>query len=396
MVAKSCFLISPIGEPESELRKYANSVLDFLRHEVLLDDYSIVRSDENLTATTISDNMINQIIDSDLTIALLDGDNPNVYYEIAVRHSAGKACIAIVSNEYRKDHRMPFDISDVQEIRFPREPMNGYAVGNTLDGGLLKFKKDMRSAIQFSEEAGFPVLNPVIRAREDFKLPPRKTTEDLIRDVLNAWKADANNDLVKTIGEQVKKSSNDIAEYIDGEERAFKQLAKMTRQATTSLRTSRFAPQAISGTTSSIKSEFFNALCEFGSKKGVTCTRIMCMNEENKYDDLWKTITGTAGGSMELYLTKRTNNFELVVIDELYTFLHFYDDNTSRRIKSTLFIKDATVSREFERIYRHFLEDDEFKFYVIKCADCLEPDEQAREYENAKKKFPDSLKGRTV
>ena len=79
------------------------------------------------------------------------------------------------------------------------------------------------------------------------------------------------------------------------------------------------------------------------------------MNEPEKESDILKKVLDTYSGSMELYLTDRDNNFELVVIDDACAFLHFYDDQ--RHIKSTLFIRGQGVVKEFEKIYDRFLEE---------------------------------------
>ncbi len=73
---------------------------------------------------------------------------------------------------------------------------------------------------------------------------------------------------------------------------------------------------------------------------------------------------------MELYLTNRDNNFELVVIDDSCAFLHFYDDQ--RHIKSTLFIRGHSVVKEFEKIYDRFLE--ESPDYTLVKIDCSKYD----------------------
>lgn len=69
---------------------------------------------------------------------------------------------------------------------------------------------------------------------------------------------------------------------------------------------------------------------------------------------------------MQLYLTKRDNNFELVVVDNFAAFLHFYDDD--RRIKSTLFVKGQPVITEFTKIYDRMLSDPFYHFQVIDCS----------------------------
>ena len=391
---KTCFLISPIGKMETETRQFADRVRDFLRYEVFQGDceYVLTRADESLTVSTLTEVMINNIIDSDLVIALLDEDNPNVYYEIAIRHAAGKACLAIISSEYSNSperHRV-FDLQDVLKISFSREAMLKYTIGGSVNGGLLTFARDLRKAIQDYESGAHAVSNPIIRARRDFELPPRMTVGDLIHEALNAWKSDASVELAQTIVDKLYSVTGEaIATYIDGEDRAFQKLAEMTKKATRSLRTSRFAPQAIGETSresSETKTDFFNALCEFGRRPNVTCKRIMCMNADEKFKDLWNTMNRTAGGSMELYLTKRNNNFELVVVDDIAAFLHFYDDK--RRIKSTLLITSTTVIREFESIYDQILADRDYAFHVINCRECEEPNVAAHKYSVAKEKFP--------
>ena len=69
---------------------------------------------------------------------------------------------------------------------------------------------------------------------------------------------------------------------------------------------------------------------------------------------------------MKLYLTKRDNNFELVVIDDKAVFIHFYGND--RRIKSTLLIRGKPVIREFERIYDQILCDPTYEFEEIDCS----------------------------
>lgn len=176
---KTCFLISPIGDEGSETREFADKVRDFLRYQVLEGEYAheLTRADENITASTITDVMINSIIEDDLVIVIMDYDNPNVFYEMAVRHAAGKVCFVIISDKYQKNHtrHRAFDIKDIPEITFPYEEMMAYSVGSKVNGKLLDFVKQLRSAIKSYEDGKYEVLNPIIRARHDFKLPPRET-----------------------------------------------------------------------------------------------------------------------------------------------------------------------------------------------------------------------------
>ena len=375
---------------------------------VLEGDYEceLTRADENITASTITDVMINNIIEDDLVIVLMDYDNPNVFYEMAVRHAAGKVCFVIVSDKYQQSHerRRAFDIKDIPEITFPYDEMMTYAVGNKIQGKLLDFVKNMRAAIKSYEDGKHEVLNPIIRARRDFRLPPHETVSGLLdkadsrvdssiqelKEVLTQQIDEWKSGIGDTLAENIMKKLNNmnaqaIANYIEGENDAFKKLAEMTKKAKYALRTSRFAPQAISETDSEMKQDFFEALCAFGKKRGVTCKRIMCMNEKSKEDDLWNTMSRTRGGSMELYLTKRNNNFEIVVIDDIAAFFHFYDD--MRRIKSTLFITGKAVIHEIEKVYDQILADQDYEFQVIKCSEFSTPAEIANKFSSTLEQF---------
>jgi hypothetical protein len=273
--------------------------------------------------------------------------------------------------------RRVFDTQDVKDFVFPKEEMLNYQLGRDLTPGLITFGTEIRRAIKKYEDEKYEILNPIVRANRNFKLPSGvRATEivdkvdkrlsdfiesltgklDRMEDEIGKVKAD---EILSTITDF---SERGIATYIEGEREAFEKLAAVTSEAKSELRTSRFAPQGISRTNRS----FFDALCDFGKRKGLVCKRIMCMNAPDKVEDLWKTVNNTYDGSMELFLTKRDNNFELVVVDEVAAFLHFYDED--RRIRSTLFIKGTKVVREFKAIYDRMCEDDDYHFWKIDCS----------------------------
>lgn len=375
---KQCFLISPIGEEGSPTRILADNVRNFLKFEILNGlGYTCVRADDINKVGMITSDIIANIINSDLVIALLEEENANVYYELALRHATSKICVSIISREQLNTGRLPFDIGQERAFKFPLNEMKQYAVGIEIESKeLAKFRMELVHAIKDYDESKYEFYNPVTSALHKVILPGDLTMEsvlDMIGSNFDDMKSEMNmrlellesdigkkinglDDVVKNwMPEDLKSAVRDMyqngsATYISGENEAFEKLTEMTKTARRSLRTSRFAPQAIATS----HSDFFEAVCRFGKMKNVVCKRIMCMNELNKESDILKTVLDTAGGSMELYLTDRDNNFELVVIDDTCAFLHFYDD--TRRIKSTLFIRGQRVVQEFEKIYDRFLE----------------------------------------
>ena len=382
---KQCFLISPIGIAGTDTRILADKVKNFLEYEVLHDlNYKCIRGDEINRAGNITSDVIRRIIESDLVIAFLDESNANVYYELALRHAVAKICFSIMAS----NHKIPFDVYQERVFKFPVDDMKDYSYSktHTLAPELAALKTDLITAIEEYNEQEYEVSNPITVATHKVFLPKTMTMDammehldDRFQDlqssfesrfhsldaVLRDWMPDNVRLAVKDMYQ------NGSAIYIDGENEAFAKLTEMTLTATRSLRTSRFAPQAIGNT----HSDFFHAVCSFGKKKGVECKRIMGMNEIEKEADILKTVLDTSGGSMDLYLTDQDNNFELVVIDDTCAFLHFYDDR--RHIKSTLFIRGQRVVKEFEKIYDRMVDDGfkkgEHKWVVIKCSDYSSP-----------------------
>lgn len=384
---KNCFLISPIGEDQSEIRFFADKVRDFLRIEVLQDtEYTLHRADEITETGSITTDMINHIIEDDMVIALLDFENVNVYYEMAIRHCSNKPCILIVSDVFKKKHSFPFDTKDVKTITFSDEEIRNYSDKETyLSDDLRRFRNEILNALKAYASDRFLVKNPVSIAVENFRLPERINARDildsvdekldsfnydmssrieLLSDAISKLNPDTIMDTIQKMQDMFETEKTDnIATYIEGEDRAFEKLAEMTALAKKELRTSRFAPQAIANT----NTNFFRAFCDFGKRSDVICKRIMCMNQEDKWNDLYQTVAETCGGSMDLYLTTRKNNFELVVIDEIAAFIHFYGEDS--HIKSTLLIKSVSVIREFKRIYDQITSDGSYEFEIIRCRD---------------------------
>lgn len=331
--------------------------------------YDCIRADDINKIGMITSDIIAHIIDCDLVIAILEDNNANVYYELALRHATTKPCVSIASREKvgSREHGLPFDTQQERVFKYPLNDMKEYNEGVDIKSkGLVKFKSDLIEVIKKYNEEQYDYQNPVTAAIHKVILPQGLTMQgvlshiddrldtfyrdidsrlDSVDAITNSW---IPKHLQSIVGDMYRNGS---AMYISGEKEAFETLCEMTKKAEYSIRTSRFAPQAISTS----HSDFFEAVCRFGKRKNVVCKRIMCMNEPEKESDILKTVLDTYSGSMELYLTDRDNNFELVVIDDACAFLHFYDDQ--RHIKSTLFIRGQGVVKEFEKIYDRFLEE---------------------------------------
>lgn len=118
MNAYSCFVISPIGTPDSEIRNMADEVLDYLIIPALrncgFSPENIIRADKLYSPGSINSDIIALIKSSDLCIIDVTGMNPNVMYECGMRHGNGKPYIMMA----RSGERLPFDISGLRTIQY--------------------------------------------------------------------------------------------------------------------------------------------------------------------------------------------------------------------------------------------------------------------------------------
>ena len=110
---KTCFVISPIGSDGSDIRKRADQILKHvLKPATDSCGFNAIRADDISEPGIITSQVIQHIIDDPLVVADLTGMNPNVFYELAIRHAIRKPLIQII----KKDEKLPFDIAGMRTI----------------------------------------------------------------------------------------------------------------------------------------------------------------------------------------------------------------------------------------------------------------------------------------
>ena len=113
---KSCFVICPIGSPESEARQRSDTVLKhIITPAVEAHGYAKPeRSDQIDDPGTITRQIIDRVHDADLVVADLTELNPNVFYELAVRQAFHKPVIMIGM----EGTKFPFDVAHQRMIPY--------------------------------------------------------------------------------------------------------------------------------------------------------------------------------------------------------------------------------------------------------------------------------------
>jgi hypothetical protein len=113
---EECFFIAPIGEAESDIRKRSDGVRDWVVKPAaeLAANLETVRADDVGKPGQITAQAVQHCLKAKAAVADLTGGNPNVYYELSVRHGA-LLPVVLIAEEGTK---LPFDISQSRVIFF--------------------------------------------------------------------------------------------------------------------------------------------------------------------------------------------------------------------------------------------------------------------------------------
>ncbi|HTJ95536.1 MAG TPA: TRAFs-binding domain-containing protein [Pararobbsia sp.] len=107
------FVAMPFGTKEGIDFDY---VYHALIHPALTSEgLEVFRADQELRAGDIRSDMFQELLLADIVVADVTIDNPNVWYELGVRHALRKRGAIIVS---AREERMPFDIVTDRKLRY--------------------------------------------------------------------------------------------------------------------------------------------------------------------------------------------------------------------------------------------------------------------------------------
>lgn len=101
-----CFIITPIGNDTDPIRRHIEGIIDAALRPALEDKYDLVVAHRISEPGSITKQIITEIYSAKLVVANLTNRNPNVMYELALRHSLGKPVIMIAE----KGTPLPSDI----------------------------------------------------------------------------------------------------------------------------------------------------------------------------------------------------------------------------------------------------------------------------------------------
>lgn len=149
----TCFYVAPIGEVESEIRQHSDVILAALVEPALVElGLKVIRADGIEAPGVITKQVIEHIAKAKLVVADLSFHNPNVFYELALRHATGKPTIHLIRNS----DRIPFDIDQFRTIRIDTSDL--YSFVPQIETYRAEIATHARRAIDETGEAANPLF----------------------------------------------------------------------------------------------------------------------------------------------------------------------------------------------------------------------------------------------
>ena len=111
---KKLFFISPIGEEGSEIRRHFNDVKLIIEVCALQLGYEFVSPELTDSPVDLHTQIFENLEKSDIVVADIAFNNPNVFYELTIRMALNKPVVIVQSLK----NNIPFDISGLSVIRF--------------------------------------------------------------------------------------------------------------------------------------------------------------------------------------------------------------------------------------------------------------------------------------
>jgi len=177
---KTCFIIMAIGD------QYDSQGNVIVTQEKLREDYDlvikeailkadknieVVRADDVYNPGTMSTDIMMRIMKSDLVIADITYPNPNVFYELGLRHACKSGTIIIKNNSI--ENNVPFDISHLRHIKYDTDLK-----------GLNKFSRDLKSLFSLFDQQQPDTDNHFLETAKiiEFEYPSYKRKEEDVKE----------------------------------------------------------------------------------------------------------------------------------------------------------------------------------------------------------------------
>lgn len=145
-----CYVIGPIGAPDSEIRRDADMLYHSIIEHAVADKYALLRADKEHKAGMITDMIIQRVHDAEVVIADLTTLNPNAFYELGIRHAANKATIHVAQT----GTALPFDTAGYSTIFYDIASWDSHEIA----------RQELTKQLKEIQDTKYSPSNPVTQA----------------------------------------------------------------------------------------------------------------------------------------------------------------------------------------------------------------------------------------
>ena len=193
---KTCFVVSPIGETDSEIRSNADKLFKYIISPVCEScGFEPVRVDQINDSDSITQTIIDKLLSSELVIADISGHNPNVFFEMGYRNCTDKPIIHLK----KKGETIPFDVNTVRTFEYDLTDLDNVEetkkrLEQTI--GTFSFENNKQLFFQSILTMLYQIQDSITELKEQINKKDTETIQAIMQTSLNNAQKEESTDVV--------------------------------------------------------------------------------------------------------------------------------------------------------------------------------------------------------